>query len=475
MLGAGIGAATSLMGASAGQITPVVGGMLMAAGGAIAGTSILGIPVGAIPGAALMAAGGLMQMTNMLAQPALSHFGAQGDMYRRIGEARGIAARTLGAEYGFTPDQSIRYTGNLGKVGAYHGFGVMAKMRGGGFGPEEMSGFLTAATGAGAAGRRGQAEYERLGKILGVAFAKEGKLPSIAQAIDVMASLMGVSNQHLADMSDDQTKELTAWTAAWEAGPTAMMKGDRGVQKTAGLWGAIAGPQEPAMDMLLFNILNKVRPGMSQFEYTKMKESGLSAMTPIIDFLSKMPMEQAAPLLSILSKGTYNQTQSEAFLKGWKTTGGDYEKTRKMTDEEIAKQGLVLKGKAPTADAVQKTLALIDLKKVEISSQEKILKAYETFELGFTNITAKLVTNDGLIGTALNQMTIAVKKLEDALGGGKPEMLEAPRVMKREEGFERFVKVRTMTTAEILDSFKPAWDTLLNFLRTNSREVRSNK
>lgn len=417
MIGAGVGAATALMGASGGQLTPVVGGMLMAAGAAIS-PALWG--AGTLIGGPMMAAGGLMTMASHLVQPAFGHYGALGDQYRRMGDPRAMAARALGAKYGFSPEESIKIAGDLTKVGGYHGFGVMARMRGGGFGAEEMGGFMTAATRAGAAGGREKAEYERLGKILGASFAKEGKLPSIAQAIDVVAGLMGLSEQHLADLSEDQTKQMTAWANAWETGPTAMMKGQRGLQKTGGLWGAIAGPQEPAMDMFLYQILSKSRPGMTQFEYQKMKESGIPAMRPIIDELAKLPVEQGAPLLSVLSKGAYDYTQAETFLKAWKSVGSSYDKQTALLDEaKLKTQGIDLKGKSPKADLVQSEKSMIELRRLAISEQEKIIKAYADFENRFLALSEKMLTNDGLVTAALVKLNEAMDYLEEKITGKK--------------------------------------------------------
>ncbi len=433
MIGAGVGAATALMGASGGQLTPVVGGMLMAAGAAIS-PALWG--AGTLVGGPMMAAGGLMTMASHLVQPAFGHYGALGDQYRRMGDPRAVAARTLGAKYGFSPEESIKIAGDLTKVGGYHGFGVMARMRGGGFGAEEMGGFFTAATRAGAAGGREKAEYERLGKILGAAFAKEGKLPSIAQAIDVVAGLMGLSEQHLADLSDDQTKQMTAWAQAWETGPTAMMKGQRGLQKTGGLWGAIAGPQEPAMDMFLYQILSKSRPGMTQFEYQKMKESGIPAMRPIIDELAKLPIEQGAPLLSVLSKGAYDYTQAETFLKSWKSVGASYDKQTALLDEaKLKTQGIDLKGKSPKADLVQSEKAMIELRRLAISEQEKIIKAYADFENRFLALSEKMLTNDGLVTSALVKLNEAMDYLEEKITGEPKEDREGRR-LRRDMGVE---------------------------------------
>ena len=429
MLGAGIGVATGLMGAAGGALTPAVGGMMMAAGGAITPT-LWG--AGAALGLPMMAAGGLMQMTYGLAQPALAHYGAMGDMYRRMGEGRAFGARTTGAKYGFSPDEAIKYAGDLTKVGGYHGFDVMARMRGGGFGAEEMAGFMTSATRAGAAGDRGKAEYERLGKILGAAFAKEGKLPSIAQAIDVMAGLMDTSNQYLGDISDDQTKELAAWTRAWGEGPTAMMKGPRGLKTTAGLWGAIAGPQEPAADMLLYQILSKTRPGMSQYEFQMMKESGLPALRPVIADLAKLPLSEGAPLLSILSKGNLDYTQATTMLKAFKTVGPDIDKQKELlSDAKLKAQGIDLKGRSPTADMVQQSKAEIELNRLMLSEQKNIQDAYKTFETEFQKLAKDMIADGTLVDSAIKKLAEGLVWLREEIEGKKGEKKETPTADSR--------------------------------------------
>ena len=419
-----IGAGQTLLGGVAGNLTATAGGMLMTAGGAI--TGIAG-GAGVLLGGPMMAAGGLMGLSAMLAQPALQHYGTHAGIYRRLGEERTrqfqemfrvipgevdpktgkliSVGKAVGPYAGiFNQDEAIQYAGQLESVGGFNALGTMAGMRRGGFEPETMIPFFQTATTTGAAGARGVSNYEFLGKVITKAF-KDSGMASMGQAIETMTGVMQISSQYLADISDTDTKSLAAFVKVGELSGTAALRGQRGVQVFGGITGGIAKAQDPAMQMLLWNIFSKGKPGMSFFEMEEFKQSP-QAVPAFLKGMSEIGNPDYAAYLM------YSQGMVSSFPIAKKVIaaygGGDIEAAEKtLSDEELKNVRIAFGaegGEVGKISYIQESKNLVEQMRLEISAREGIVANYQSMEESLMLIAASMLDSKGVIAESMTKI-----------------------------------------------------------------------
>jgi hypothetical protein len=431
--GMGMAGGGAMLGASVNQMTPAVGGMMAGIGSAI--SPVLG-GLGMIAGIPLMAGGALMQISSIMAQPAIQHYKQFGDIYRRIGTPKAEEALRTGALAGLSPEESMRYAGQLSKMGGYEGLGAATGLRFKGFDLEETMGFMTAATKAGAAGGRGLAgaatnrkEYDYLAKVIGRAFAKDTDLPSIAQATDSMAGLMGMSTSYLADISEEGSAGMAAWTKFAEKGGTAMLRGEQGQKTAAGIWAGLApGGKDPATEAWIMQSLGvdtKTGRRRDYREIMEMREEGPTGQgfVDLMEGMKGMSIEEQADRLR-WSGMVPGWKRSKAFAAAY-SKGGLEAAKKELTPEEIAKFKVEgLPERAPEVSKAQADVADLDLKKLQISKNKEILDAYITFEKGFTITAGKILTQSETVETAMKILGKAVTELSEHFGTEKFTPLE---------------------------------------------------
>jgi len=409
------GVAGGVMGAATGSMIPAVGGALMAAGGAAMGLNIFGVPVGAAIGPAMMAAGGLLQIGNIAAQPAAQHYGALAPTYRRLGAEKSKRARDIAVKTGaYTPSEAIQLAGKMQGFGGFEGMGVMARMRYGGYETEFMQPSFEKATKVGAFGNRvGQTskqDYEFLGKILATAFGKETKLASMGQAIETMTGLMGLSEQHLADLGPEGTKTLAGLTRWMEMGNTSVLKGQRGVQTMGGIYNAIATPGTPAKEMFMWGALGQ---GGNYFDFLRKRGDPKSIM-PVLEQLSRYGPEFGAMALSNISNIPF--LQAEAVMKAYKDRESPEAIQAKLDKGSSAVGGTNIDFK-PTKELYDKLTTLdatLEAKKLGIS--ETVVATVKGLEVSLTSMAASAFEL-AKVPDILRTMQQGVDKMNSILSG----------------------------------------------------------
>ncbi len=433
-LGSLVGGMTAVAGGIGGQMTPMVGGMMMGFGGALTG---MAGGLGGIGGIPLMALGGMMNAAYMASQPGLQ-FGTQAAGWeRRMGRTRSDALRAMfsegtkgpaGAYKGiFGLGEAMQYGGQLAHIGAGAAMGTMAKMRGGGFEPELMMPFLQTVTQAGAAGARGAAQYDWLGKLITKAFKEGVDGSTMGQSIETMTGVMQVSEQYLSDISTDQATEMAAFVEMGKASGSAFLKGPRAVQAYAGITNAVATQHDPATEMLLWNVMSKQHPGMNYYEFQKKREDPVAALGFVRGLASMgAPKEMVAmigkqmglaPSLSkmetlmgaIGSESGYRKEIARLEKKKVDETGIDF--TKEMNDLELSK--------------VQMTKNSLENQKIEISLQSGMIEKYAQMEIALTDAAASLT---GKMGPAIDLASKAFEAFANKLHEYSPE--EKARIRK---------------------------------------------
>lgn len=434
-----IGAGQALLGGVAGNLTATAGGMLMTAGGAITGTLGGG---GIALGGPMMVGGGLMGLSAMLAQPALQHYGTHAGTYRRLGEDRTqqlkkmfevlpgavdpitgevTNVKAVGPYAGIlSPEEQMQYAGQLQGKGAFNALGTMAGMRRGGFEPETMMPFFETATKAGAAGTRGVANYEFLGKVLTKAF-KDSGMASMGQAIEAMTGVMEVSSQYLADISDTDTKSLAAFIKVGDLSGTAALKGQRGVQAFGGIAGGIAKTKDPAMQMLLWNIFSKGNPGMTWYQFEKYRENPAQAVPAFLQGMGALPRNEAAVIMrgeGMVSSLDIAEQVIDAFRSG------GYEAAKKtLSEAELKKVNIAFGvggGEVGKATGIAESKNLVEQMRLEVSAREGIVKSYQEMEQSLMLLASSLLQSDGVIAESMTQIAKGLAWMAAQLGTVAP-------------------------------------------------------
>ncbi len=402
-LGNFMGAGGAVLGATGGALVPAVGGALAHIGGAM--TGIAG-GLGGIAGLPLMGAGALMQMSYMAAQPALSHYSALAPAYRILGEVKAQQAKktALGT---WSPDEAIRISRQLNRVGAYEAFGTMTKMRFGGFEQEMMQPFFETAMKTGAAGKGTPGEFDRLARIVVSAFDKNKNIVSMEQSIETMTGLMGQSSNYLADISDDQAKELAKITHWGEASGTSLLRGQRMVETMGKITNWVAKPGEPGSEMFMWHALGA--QGMNYLDFRKMRENP-KAIMPVLGELAGLG--DMGTLM--LSKATgMSVTQAEKVLEAKRAGLGDQEVERRLKDAD--KTSIEFKAQETQANLYTQMKSLTDSAKLIAS--EKFMEPVMKLELSLTTLASKaLPVLEGSINVLSNQMDKLVKAIEKNQG-----------------------------------------------------------
>jgi hypothetical protein len=378
-----MGAAGGLISGATHSITPVVGGLLSAAGGAMMGNLAT-----ALPGAAAMYAGALMQIATVGAQPAMQHYGELAGTYRKLDRlgAEGRSTRARNMSYGdFTPAERIRYAGQLQKFGGFEGLETMGKMRYGGFEPDVMMPYFEQATRAGAAGGLKKGDYDYLAKVVSVGFSKQG-LPSVEQAIETLSGLMGNASNYLADISQDQTAELGAMTRWMEGSGTAYLRGPRGVQAMGKVQNWVATQGDPAKEMFLWHAMSKAKPGMNYYDMQEYRESTAGLMTTLGSFAG-LDRNMAAMMMKDQGMGSF--TQNKALLEAYDRKE-DPTKLKEMLDNANP-ASIDFKGKGDKKYD-EYTTKVTELENIKLKWAEGFLTSYLDMETRLTKAVQSLAT-----------------------------------------------------------------------------------
>ncbi len=408
--GTGMGVAGAIGGAVGHAMTPAIGGALGAIGGALNQISVMGLPVGALAGMPAILAGTALQLQWAAAQPAMQHFGQLAPSYRILeaNAGRNAGERARQTAIGtWSPEEAIRISRQLSRVGAYEAFGTMTKMRFGGYEQEFMQPYFETAMKTGAAGKGTPAEMDRLGRIIVAAFGNNKNLVSMEQSIQTMTGLMGQSSNYLADISDDQAQELAKITHWGEASGTSLLRGQR-MQETFGkIQNWIAKPGEAGSEMFLWQALGA--QGMSYLDFRKMREDP-KAMMPVLGELAGLG--DMGTLM--LSKATgMSVTQAEKVLEAKRAGLGDKEVERRLSEADSST--LEYKATKSAADTYTRDKSITDA--ITLGISQGLMPAAMKIEEGLVKMTAQAFKEAG-VNEAMNTLSKGIERLANAVEKG---------------------------------------------------------
>jgi hypothetical protein len=293
-------------------------------------------------------------------------------------------------------------------------------MRRGGFEPETMMPFFQTATTAGAAGARGVSNYEFLGKVLTKAF-KDSGMTSMSQAIESMTGVMQISSQYLADISDTDTKSLAAFVKVGELSGTAALRGQRGVQAFGGIAGGIAKAQDPAMQMLLWNIFSKNNPGMTWYQFEKYRENPAEAVPAFLQGMGALPRNEAAVIMRGAGM-TSTLDIAEKVIDAFRS--GGFEAAKKtFTDEELKKTRIAFGaegGEVGKISYIEESKNLVEQMRLEVSAREGIVANYQIMEKSLMMLAESVLISDGTIAKSMTAIADGLAWMATQIGEKVP-------------------------------------------------------